>query len=363
MALPLLAAPSWAGQPVLLADGSVALGDVLVSPQGETRALPFERTLGLAPAGDGLVAAGLVGTVDGPRLTVARMEPGEGPALLPLIATGSPAIPSSEALPVTDRAGSLLGLAWIEGDTAAPAVLYAPWHGDSWGSVETVSPAGPGSQLALTGAALDDGTVVLAWSAYDGEDDEILWARRTATWSPPRALTANDVPDVTPALTAVPGRGGSDGTVWIAWSRYHDGQYHTAVSLRRSGAGDDWSAPRQVGEVASLYPTWQPPAGSASGLPRLLLRTARPRGWLVVALDQRLTPRSRARVTDSQLAKSSREERPGEERTVLARPELLAGTRPWIEAGDPSPPGGPGRVRFRWHPSHPGLTVPWEVLP
>jgi hypothetical protein len=111
--------------------------------------------------------------------------------------------------------GNLAGIAWVEGDSQADfEVRAAVWDGANFGPAEVVSPVGPGAQLALEGAVLDDGSWLLVWAAVDGEDDEILWSvRRQEEWSAPaRVHQDNSVPDITPALVAI------DGGALAAWS-------------------------------------------------------------------------------------------------------------------------------------------------
>ncbi len=184
--------------------------------------------------------------------------------------------------------GELRGLAWLEGDArGALAVRYARRIGAGWGPPRTVARPGPGSQLALAGTLLDDGSTLLAWTRFDGEDDEIFWSvGRDDAWSAPRRLGAgNRVPDVTPALTAVAGG------ALAAWSRYDGSGYRTVVSRFD---GTRWSTPRPIAATGSLYPSFAP---AADGPALLLFRTAGPSGWGVVELDAEGALRRRARVS------------------------------------------------------------------
>jgi len=195
---------------------------------------------------------------------------------------------------VGDRQPS--GLAWLEGASRGRlAVRFAPWDGATWGETTTVAAPGPGSQLALSAATLDDGRTLLAWARFDGEDDEIFWAVEEGSgWSAPRALTADATPDVTPALVSVPGG------ALAAWTSFEDGQYRVAVARFD---GRSWSAPRLVGAPGTLYPSFETSAGadarsadarSGDGSRLLLFRSARPRGWTLLDLAADARPLRRA---------------------------------------------------------------------
>ena len=173
--------------------------------------------------------------------------------------------------------GRLAGLAWLEGDDLRSlSVRAAAWKGQGWGSVQQVSHPGPGSQLALTGAVLDDGSWLLAWSAFDGTADEVVWSRRVGeTWLPVSRLSKpNAVPDVTPALTAIPGGG-----ALVAWSRY-DGQGYQLRMARFEGG--EWQDERAAAPSGSVFPAFVGGPGGA----RLLYQNASPRGWSVLDLDR-----------------------------------------------------------------------------
>jgi hypothetical protein len=169
--------------------------------------------------------------------------------------------------------GRLAGIAWLEGDDGRSlSVRASVWTGKRWQAPERVSFPGPGSQLALTGAVLADGSWLLAWSAFDGQDDEIVWARRQGdAWQPVQRLSNNSVPDITPALTAT-----ADGGALIAWSRF-DGQGYQMRMARFSR--DGWRDEHPAAASGSLYPTFLGPS-------RLLyLDAAAPRSWTVLDLD------------------------------------------------------------------------------
>jgi len=208
------------------------------------------------------------------------------------------------------RGGALAGLAWLEGDGGQSlAVRAARLRDGRWTAPDTVAPPGPGSQLALAGAVLADGSWLLAWSAFDGNDDEILWSRRAAgtvganaRWTAPRrAADDNRVPDITPALTAA-----GDGAL-LSWSRYDGNDYRLVMArlgagsgpqaaakpaaagaaqgvIASGGSGGAWSAPETVGPAGSLYPAFSTSAADGSRT-KLLYFTVQPRAWSLLELD------------------------------------------------------------------------------
>lgn len=230
----------------------------------------------LAVAGGELRAA-LRATLEGSELELTLARPDGSTAPLP---SPAPRLAAriDEPVPIA-VAGELAGLAWLEGGTRESyGVRYAPWTGAGWGAVEEVAPPGPGSQLALGAARLADGRLLLVWAGWDGGDDEIRFALRDAGggWSAPARVAAdNDVPDITPAVTAA-----GEGAL-VAWSRYVDGQYRVAVARYD---GERFRAAKLIGRPGTLYPSFEAPA--PHGGPRLLFRNARPAGWTVVQLDR-----------------------------------------------------------------------------
>jgi hypothetical protein len=172
--------------------------------------------------------------------------------------------------------GRLQGMAWLEGnDDRTLAVRAAEWNGHTWKTAEPLSRPGPGSQIGLAGAVLADGSWLLAWSAYDGEDHEIVWARHTAQgWSAARPVSkGNSVPDITPALTAA-GNG-----ALLAWSRYDGESYRLQLARFEAGSGKDgsWKDERPIAPSGSFHPSFQ-------GL-LLLHQSARPSSWSVLELS------------------------------------------------------------------------------
>ena len=267
---------------------------------GERLTLPLPagaEVAATAALGDGWLAAGTAPGAAGGReivLLTGRAGGHGAVAALPPPA-GREGRLRREPLPLVAD-GRLAGLVWLEGDSARRlAVRFARWDGAGWEAPRTVSPAGPGSQLALTAARLADGTWLLAWSAFDGHDDEIVWSRlgSDGAWSRPRRVAAdNDVPDITPVLAA-----DAEGA-FLAWSRFDGSGYRVVLARFRAGR---WEAPREVGPAGSLYPSFE------NGAAWLLFATAVPHGWSVLQLDGDGRPGRTASVTT---APSARNERP-----------------------------------------------------
>jgi hypothetical protein len=187
--------------------------------------------------------------------------------------------------------GKLAAIAWLEGDDdRSLSVRAAAWNGKRWLAPERVSFAGPGSQLALAGAVLTDGSWLLAWSAFDGNDDEIVWALHSGgAWRPvKRVYPDNAVPDVTPALTAT-----ADGGALLAWSRF-DGKGYALRMARFDRAGDGrWTDEHAAGASGSLYPTF------LDGTRLLYLDAAAPRSWSLLDLDATGRVKAKASVVST----------------------------------------------------------------
>jgi hypothetical protein len=221
----------------------------------------------------------------------------------------------SEPVPLVAR-GVLRGLAWLEGASRQSlAVRAATWDGTQWSNPFTIAPPGPGSQLALTVAPLADGSWLLAWSAYDGRADTILWSRgHGELWSTPAPIApAGGMPNITPDLVAA-----STGAMAV-WSRLEAGDYRVVLA-RFTGAG--WQPPVTIGPAGSVFPQFvgQLPGGGG----RLLYRTAVPAGWTVVDLD-----------AEGRFLRSARF-------VTADHPEVTE------ERGRPAVEEQPGGVRLRW---------------
>ena len=275
-----------ASRPLLL---SAREGASLQLTSGDRISLPvpagaeMETALSLA---DGWIAAGIHPDASG-RSEILVLT-GDESAITELPPpSGRAAALREQPLPLVED-GRLAGLLWLEGDSRTSlGVRFAEWNGSGWSEARTVSAPGPGSQLALTTARLADGTWLAAWSAFDGSDDEIVWSRRgrDGNWSPARRVAAgNQVPDITPALTAT-----RDGAL-LAWSRFEAGEYRVVITRLRNGA---WTRPESVGPAGSLFPGFEP---APQGRIWLLYRTAAPGGWTLAELDRQGRPTRRASI-------------------------------------------------------------------
>jgi hypothetical protein len=291
---------------------------VELPPRGEVASL---SSLGTSLNTREWIAAGSFPDEDGRRLFL-RTGDRSGSKPLPE-PSGQRAVERRSPVLLVEN-GTLAGLAWLEGDTGSSlAVRAAAWDGHAWRATETVSTPGPGSQTGLTGAVLADGSWLLAWSAVDGEDDEIVWSRRRGDgWTPVRQVSGNNhVPDVTPVL-APAGSG-----ALLAWSRY-DGEGYRLRTARFDG-GNGWRDERPAAPVHTMYPSFVREGDHTW----LVYLNARPRSWAVLELSRSGRPLRRAS------ALSALDERP-----------LVS-----EDAG--------GGLRLRWLSSQWEAEASWEKVP
>lgn len=215
------------------------------------------------------------------------------------------------AVPLVSAGGDLEGVVWLEGaDRQHYAIHHSGWDGMRWSEPVVIAARAPGSQLALAGAALADGSKLLVWSRFDGHDDEIVASRfLRGRWSAPQPIAPdNAVPDVTPAVIAVPGG------ALAAWSRY-DGHDYRVVTAHFDGR--EWSPPVWAGPPGSTAPFLTPTltAGALAGTAPawLTFANARPRGWAVLALDRTGRVTRQGSVVDAPTARPALAVRPSGE--------------------------------------------------
>jgi len=275
---------------------------------------PEETLTGIVETGAGWVAVGV-------RRSDIAGSAGSETSVFLVASTGHngtrlPALEQREALQLRPvlliHQGQLAGAAWLEGESQRTmAVRFAEWTGVGWGPTQTVSRPGPGSQTGLSGVTLAGGEILLAWSRYDGSDDEIFWTlREGATWSSPARVGAdNTTPDITPVL-AGSGRGAT-----LVWGRMDDGEYRLLAREFRSG---EWQRERAVTPHGSVFPTLV----RSDGRLLVIYRTARPRGWAVTDLDG-----------DSPVLRRARLEEAGDLRPVLAKLTPTGPVLRWTRPG------------------------------
>ncbi len=169
---------------------------------------------------DGWIAAGTDGRLNGRTLLLKTSD-----GALPAPPTRPGAI-SWWPLPVVHRA-ELVGLVWLEGDRLDRlSVMGArrtgnPRTGNAWSTPVVISPAGVGSQVGLSVAVLNNGAWLLAWTRFDGEDDEVVWSTGDGKrFSRPLPIArGNAVADIQPSVLA-------DGNgALAAWSQESGNRY------------------------------------------------------------------------------------------------------------------------------------------
>ena len=144
----------------------------------------------------------------------------------------------------------LRGLAWLEANRPrGQEVWLAPWAGGACEPAVRLVAEGPGSQTALDAAVLADGSWLLAWCAFDGEDDELVWrhGRPGGDWTGGLVSADNRVPDIGPRLLVT-----REGAA-LVWSRYDGRVYRVRTARFEDGR---WSGEGWAGPPDSLYPEW-----------------------------------------------------------------------------------------------------------
>lgn len=230
----------------------------------------------------GWIAAGIVESPGTSDLFLLHNEKGlRRPFPTPQNQAGDPL--RSDPVPLVEN-GQLVGLAWLAGLGVRETAVYASlWSGVDWAPAQLVSPPGPGTQIALAGTVLADGSWLLVWSAWDGNDDEIVWSRREeGSWSAPLPLhPANDRPDIVPTVVAT-GRG-----ALAAWSSSDGATYRVRLAGFENG---EWRELELRGSAGSVRPGLTATGDGAL----LLFRSVVPPSWTLYALDQRGVPLGRA---------------------------------------------------------------------
>lgn len=264
-------------QSALDGEALVAVGEDLhtLSAGGEAASdgLPAGlRLRRVRPLRSGWVATGRSQGAAGEELVVLRRRAG---ALERLPAPSAPETAyQSWGVPLVAD-GRLIGLAWLEGDEqSAMSVRVARWSDGEWREHETVATPTDGTQTALDGAVLTDGSWLLVWSAFDGTDDEIQWSLLAHDgWTTPAVLhAANDVPDIVPAVVA------SGSGALAAWSRFDGADYRLRLA---HFSGAVWSERNWTADPGSLFPLFLTVGAETT----LLFRAEVPERWWLAELD------------------------------------------------------------------------------
>lgn len=278
--------PGLQARPAPGVPGAIVVGDT------ETRLPPGTEPERLEATASGWILSGVIrGEGRAEILLLERDAVGDLRSLpIPELEAGTEI---RDPIPLIGADGDLRGLVWLEGsDRRSLGVRHAAWTGSSWEASRALAAPGPGSQLALDAARLSDGSHLLVWSRFDGEDDEILWCRieTDATRENGERLSGtvhdeNAVPDITPVL--LPTEGGA----LLAWSRYDGNDYRLHLA-RFSGA--EWTLLGPLSDRGAVFPRWQR-ADPDGGF--LVYRSAGAEAWTVLRVDSAGWIRSRARVS------------------------------------------------------------------
>ena len=194
--------------------------------------------------------AGVAVDRNGPRLS---LHGGRGDRVRPIAPPdrrqGAVQIASARWL-ATEGAEPVRGLAWLEATRPrAQEVWLSPYRDGELQAATRLVGAGPGSQTALDAVVLADGSWLLVWSAFDGNDDDLVWrqGRPDGSWTGGRISPNNRVPDITPRLLVT-----REGAA-VAWSRYDGNVYRVRTARFEQGEwlGETWAAAPD-----SLYPEW-----------------------------------------------------------------------------------------------------------
>ena len=166
------------------------------------------------------------------------------------------------------------GLAWFEGSSLSQRELFFAQASSTDGEIRFNRPVrlagrAAGSQVALDAVTLADGRHLLTWSAFDGNDTEILFmVGDGSSWSRPRPLhPGDDTPDSFPSLVAT-----VDGAL-VAWNSLEG---HTYSVMIAAFDGTTWSTPRAVVAEPGAEPAW------ARGADRPILSFRQRDQWTLV---------------------------------------------------------------------------------
>jgi hypothetical protein len=280
--------------------------------EGSEDLIPIPRGASIhefEPLGSGWLAAGYHPSGDGTELFLIERRDGSMERL-PVPQVEGATLSNQPIAMIQD--GTLAGLVWAAGsDMRSLEIWAAEWLHGKWGEPELVAAKGPGSQVAPRAVVLEDGSWLVVWAAFDGEDDEIVWSLRgQGEWTKPARVAAdNAVPDITPQLLAI------DRGALVAWSWYDGNDYRMKTARFTAG---EWTNPGSFGAKGSVYPSVV--QTDDGGL--LLYKTVEPATWTVLAFDRQGVAQRRAVVAED-----------SEDRPVLAIDEGRGALLRWQGGG------------------------------
>jgi hypothetical protein len=122
---------------------------------------------------------------------------------------------------VTTVGGTDLVAVWTNYSGPQAMLRYRRLLDGVW-SEETQYHSGLSSNTAPTVAQDGDGRLWMVWSGFSGISDDIYFTTwEGGAFAPARAITSNDVPDVSPVL----GVDGGSGRPWVQWQQFTDRGY------------------------------------------------------------------------------------------------------------------------------------------
>jgi lysophospholipase L1-like esterase len=142
---------------------------------------------------------------------------------------------------------SQVWLAWtssFKSESSRRELYVSRWAAGAWTEPQAVPIGAVTRVTAPTLAASADGTVWLAWTAFDGADLEVYASRWTGrSWSTPWQVSADDgkTPrdDYYPRLIVA-----GDGRPWLVWVGYHSGPDDDLYASHWTGTS--WTAEQMV---------------------------------------------------------------------------------------------------------------------
>ncbi len=222
-------------------------------------------------------------------------------------------------------------LAWTSSPRSDPShrdLVVSRWAAGAWTEPQAV-PIGTVTRVASPAlAAAPDGTLWLAWTAFDGADTEVYASRWNGqTWSAPWQVSTDDGTthrnDYRPQLVVA-----GDGRPWLVWVGHQGGPDDEIYASYWTGAG--WTAEQMVSQDDDLLDTRPSLAIGPDGRPWL--------AWLGhVATGERSTGRILFARWDPSLSAWT--------------PEQLASSSPALSVEEGSPSltvDGQGRLHLAW---------------